>query len=112
MIISAGTTRLGANTKICQIYTSENTEVSPVENKTDTSKSQIEFMYCAFSESSPELNFLKKSVGSDKILIIVAACTETPILVFMRAVMSDCTEFISIVPIVTHTRNAVIAKKS
>ena len=69
-------------------------------------------MYCAFSASSPELNFLKKSVGSDKILIIVAACTETPILVLMRAVRSDCTEFISIVPIVTHTKNAVIAKKS
>ena len=53
--VSAGTTSIGAYLKICEIYTSENTEVSPVESTVETSMLQSEFICWALDESSPAL---------------------------------------------------------
>ena len=53
--ISAGATSDGAYAKICVIYTSENTDVSPVVSIILRSCVTSSFMYCERFASSPEL---------------------------------------------------------
>ena len=63
-------------------------------------------------ESSPELYSLKKSAGSDRMRIIVAASTEMFNLVSMRAVILFLTAVISMVLIETHTEKTAMAASS
>lgn len=60
-------------------------------------------------ESSPELYSLKKSAGSDRMRIIVAASTEMFNLVSMRAVILFFTAVMSMVLIETHTEKTAMA---
>ena len=55
------------------MYIREKTEVNPVERKVCTSVWQSELIYCALDVISPELYFLKKSAGRERILAMVAA---------------------------------------
>ena len=83
-----------------------------MESRAETIWLQSILMYCARLDRSPELYCLKKSAGRERILIIVAACTDTSILVLIRASSRDFTDVKIRELIDTHTRNADIASNS
>ena len=90
------------------MYIIEKTEVSPVDRTVDASILQSTPTCDARLESSPELYFLKKSAGSDMILIMVAASTDMLSFVSMREVIMFFTAVISNVLTETHTeKNAM-----
>ena len=60
VVMTEGTTRVGAYLKIWNMYIKDISDVSPVRVTTEKIEEQKPFIYCALVESSPALYCLKK----------------------------------------------------